>query len=47
MQMVGADWLRSDRREDNLSSRPGSIVQVYSLFFVCYLSIVFFNNEWS
>ncbi|KAH1139327.1 Protein ENHANCED DISEASE RESISTANCE 2-like [Glycine soja] len=29
-QMVGADWLRSDTREDNLSSRPGSIVQQYA-----------------
>ncbi|RDY00520.1 Protein ENHANCED DISEASE RESISTANCE 2-like protein, partial [Mucuna pruriens] len=27
MQLVGADWLRSDTREDNLSNRPGSIVQ--------------------
>ncbi|KAB1199642.1 Protein ENHANCED DISEASE RESISTANCE 2 [Morella rubra] len=27
MQMVGADWLRSDRREDDLGGRPGSIVQ--------------------
>ncbi|KAL2324810.1 hypothetical protein Fmac_023868 [Flemingia macrophylla] len=30
MQLVGADWLRSDRREDDLSSRPGSIVQRYA-----------------
>jgi hypothetical protein len=28
MQMVAADWLRSDRREDDLGGRPGSIVQV-------------------
>ncbi|KAG4910737.1 hypothetical protein JHK87_056853 [Glycine soja] len=28
--MIGADWLRSDTREDNLSSRPGSIVQQYA-----------------
>jgi len=28
MQMVGADWLRSDKREDDLGSRPGGIVQV-------------------
>ncbi|KAK7277321.1 hypothetical protein RIF29_18472 [Crotalaria pallida] len=27
MQMVGADWLRSDKRQDNLSGRPDSIVQ--------------------
>ena len=32
MQMVGADWLQSDRREDDLGGRPGSIVQVESLF---------------
>ncbi|XP_057427402.1 protein ENHANCED DISEASE RESISTANCE 2-like isoform X2 [Lotus japonicus] len=30
MQMVGADWLCSDTREDDLSSRPGSIVQQYA-----------------
>ncbi|XP_038885656.1 protein ENHANCED DISEASE RESISTANCE 2-like [Benincasa hispida] len=30
MQLVGADWLRSDRREDNLSGRPGGIVQKYA-----------------
>ncbi|XP_019426550.1 PREDICTED: protein ENHANCED DISEASE RESISTANCE 2-like isoform X1 [Lupinus angustifolius] len=30
MQMVGADWLRSNTREDDLSSRPGSIVQQYA-----------------
>jgi DNA-directed RNA polymerase specialized sigma24 family protein len=28
MQMVAADWLRSDRREDDLGGRPGSIMQV-------------------
>jgi len=28
MQMVAADWLRSDRREDDLGGRSGSIVQV-------------------
>lgn len=28
MQMVAADWLKSDRREDDLASRPGGIVQV-------------------
>ncbi|KAK7343852.1 hypothetical protein VNO77_12931 [Canavalia gladiata] len=27
MQLVGADWLTSDTREDDLSGRPGSIVQ--------------------
>ncbi|XP_061975208.1 protein ENHANCED DISEASE RESISTANCE 2-like [Populus nigra] len=30
MQMVGADWLRSDHREDDLGSRPGSIIQNYA-----------------
>lgn len=28
MQMVSADWIRSDKREDDLGGRPGSIVQV-------------------
>jgi len=28
MQMVAADWVRSDKREDDLGGRPGSIVQV-------------------
>lgn len=30
MQMVGADWLKSDKREYNLGSRPDSIVQKYA-----------------
>ncbi|KAK7315502.1 hypothetical protein VNO77_34052 [Canavalia gladiata] len=30
MQMVGADWLRSNTRQDDLCSRPGSIVQQYA-----------------
>ncbi|XP_048232206.1 protein ENHANCED DISEASE RESISTANCE 2-like isoform X2 [Ricinus communis] len=30
MQMVGADWLRSSHREDDLGSRPDSIVQKYA-----------------
>lgn len=30
MQMVAADWLRSDKREDDLAGRPGSIVQKYA-----------------
>ncbi|KAK2634011.1 hypothetical protein Ddye_028803 [Dipteronia dyeriana] len=29
-QLIGADWLRSDRREDDLGGRPGSIVQDYA-----------------
>ncbi|KAF8397698.1 hypothetical protein HHK36_016620 [Tetracentron sinense] len=30
MRMVAADWLRSDKREDDLGGRPGSIVQKYA-----------------
>ncbi|TYI16128.1 hypothetical protein ES332_A08G233300v1 [Gossypium tomentosum] len=30
MQMVAADWLRSDTREDDLGGRPGSIVQKFA-----------------
>ncbi|KAL1295243.1 hypothetical protein HN51_056134 [Arachis hypogaea] len=30
MELVGADWLRSNQREDNLSSRLDSIVQEYA-----------------
>lgn len=29
MQMVAADWLKSDKCEDDLGGRPGSIVQVF------------------
>lgn len=28
MEMFGADWLQSDKREDDLAGRPGGIVQV-------------------
>lgn len=28
MKMVAADWLKSDKREDNLSGRPSGIIQV-------------------
>ncbi|RWW03761.1 hypothetical protein GW17_00033053 [Ensete ventricosum] len=28
MQMVAADWMKSDKREDNLGSRTGGIVQL-------------------
>nr|GMD28422.1 protein ENHANCED DISEASE RESISTANCE 2-like isoform X1 [Ipomoea batatas] len=31
MQMVGADWLKSDKREDDLGGRPGGIVQKYAV----------------
>ncbi|KAL8153063.1 hypothetical protein V2J09_010823 [Rumex salicifolius] len=30
MHMVAADWLKSDKREDDLASRPGGIVQKYA-----------------
>ncbi|KAH7662663.1 Bet v1-like protein [Dioscorea alata] len=30
MKLVGADWLSSDKREDDLGGRPGSIVQEYA-----------------
>ncbi|XP_076912469.1 protein ENHANCED DISEASE RESISTANCE 2-like [Bidens hawaiensis] len=30
MEMVGADWLQSDTREDDLAARPGGIVQKYA-----------------
>lgn len=30
MQLVAADWVRSDKREDDLGGRPGSIVQKYA-----------------
>lgn len=37
MQMVAADWLRSDKREDDLAGRPESIVQVFFIFHSCSL----------
>lgn len=45
MQMVAADWLKSDRREDDLASRPGGIVQKYLLqggsefFFIVHIQV--------
>lgn len=30
MKMVAADWLKSDKREDDLAGRPGGIVQKYA-----------------
>lgn len=45
MQLVAADWLRSEKREDDLSGRPGSIVQKYGacggseFFFVINIQI--------
>lgn len=31
MQMVAADWLQSNKREDDLAGRYGGIVQVFSI----------------
>jgi hypothetical protein len=39
MQMVGADWLRSESREDDLGGRPNSIVQVLPLIIWIFLMI--------
>lgn len=36
MQMVGADWLISDKREDDLGSRVGGIVQVWTVI-LCFM----------
>ncbi|CAN6479366.1 unnamed protein product [Victoria cruziana] len=33
MQLVGVDWLKSDKREDDLGGRPGSLVQKYAAGF--------------
>ncbi|CAK9136107.1 unnamed protein product [Ilex paraguariensis] len=30
MQMIAADWIKSDKREDDLGGRPGGIVQKYA-----------------
>ena len=30
MQMIGADWISSDKREDNLGGRIGGLVQEYA-----------------
>nr|GEZ42342.1 protein enhanced disease resistance 2-like [Tanacetum cinerariifolium] len=30
MQIVTVDWLRSDKREENLATRPGNIVQKFA-----------------
>lgn len=40
MEMVGADWIRSMHREDDLAGRPGSIVQVFITFLSMYSFIV-------
>jgi hypothetical protein len=47
MQMVAADWLRSDKREDDLGGRPGSIVQVgfFALVFWFLILIIFSHQE--
>lgn len=38
MQMVGADWIRSNERENDLGSRPGGLVQVCSRIVHCQQS---------
>lgn len=30
MQMIGADWISSDKREDDLGGRIGGLVQEYA-----------------
>ncbi|KAL8166842.1 hypothetical protein V2J09_008341 [Rumex salicifolius] len=30
MELIGVDWLKSDKREDDLAGRPGSVVQKYA-----------------
>ena len=42
MQMVAADWLRSDKREDDLAGRPESIVQAG--FFFPFLAPFFYYS---
>ncbi|XP_072972740.1 protein ENHANCED DISEASE RESISTANCE 2-like isoform X2 [Typha angustifolia] len=45
MQMIAADWLKSDKREDDLGGRPGSIVQKYAaqggteFFFIVHIQV--------
>lgn len=41
MEIVAADWLRSDKREDDLGGRPGGIVQVFLYFLKTFLSRVY------
>ncbi|GFZ14760.1 pleckstrin homology (PH) and lipid-binding START domains-containing protein [Actinidia rufa] len=53
MQMVAADWIRSDKREDDLGSRPGGIVQKYAandgpeFFLIVNMQIPGFNYVWA
>lgn len=46
MEMVGADWIRSMHREDDLAGRPGSIVQVFITFLSMY-SFMFTTRQTS
>ncbi|XP_073012007.1 protein ENHANCED DISEASE RESISTANCE 2-like isoform X1 [Typha latifolia] len=45
MQMIAADWLKSNKREDDLGGRPGSIVQKYAaqggteFFFIVHIQV--------
>lgn len=42
LQMVAADWLRSDKREDDLAGRYGGIVQVFLVTCLCLYNHVKF-----
>lgn len=46
MQMVAADWLKSDKREDDLGGRPGGIVQVCALILTLYRYVVLLNYKY-
>lgn len=43
MQLVAADWLKSDKREDNLGARPG-IVQVSPGTQTNFFVLLFFDK---
>lgn len=43
MQLVAADWLKSDKREDNLGARPG-IVQVPPRMQTNFFVLLFFDK---
>ena len=42
--MVAADWLRSDKREDDLGGRPDSIVQVLHFLLLVIQTLRWFSN---
>lgn len=47
MQMIGADWISSDKREDDLGGRLGGLVQEFAakggpeFFFVVNMQVTF------